>query len=88
MFTWTVDCSSSRRFVTYLYKDDDIIVQTYTAQNYDVQSTNTVFLHCASGSRVCIQCGPNFTCEARTLDELAVMTFSGFLIAAEDDIII
>ena len=63
--------------------NDNIIATTTSATVEANQSSQTVFIHCETGARVYIQCGPNHSCQFRNDLHHDLPTFAGFLVAAD-----
>ena len=71
-----------------MYMNGDVIAASYCSDTDARSCTNTVVIHCESGSRVYIQCGTNYACQFRSDSSggTGFQTFSGFLLSAEDDL--
>ena len=85
MFTWTVVSDYDSRYISDMYMNDDVIASGWSNINSLGQSSNVVFIHCDSGSRVYIQCGPTSSqnCWPHPHSYHGLNTFSGFMLAAE-----
>ena len=82
MFTWTLVSVGNNRVFSDMYMNDDIIAASLSSNQSGDPSTNIVFIHCESGTRVYIQCGPEFNCQPRNDRAHGLQTFAGFLVAA------
>ena len=89
MFTWTT-VAATGYFAPYdMYMNDGAIASSYCnsqSSSGAYSCSNTVVIHCESGSRVYIQCGPSQSCRFRNNDQnsSALQSFAGFLLAADD----
>ena len=88
MFTWTAVANGNNYFFSNMYMNDDIIALGWSNSNNGAESgSNTIFIHCDSGSRVYIQCGPDRNCRSRTTEFglIEIHTFAGFMVSSEGD---
>ena len=81
MFTWTIANAWDERLNSDMYMNNDIIASTWSGPVGSEVSSNTVFIHCQSGARVYIQCGPDHACRTRAHYH-GYQTFGGFLVTA------
>ena len=87
MFTWSATASNDARVFSDMYMDNDILatILAHAAGGTGNQAaSNTVITHCASGSRIYIQCGPTYMCQPRGNYD-ALQTFAGFLLSEDDE---
>ena len=87
LFTWTTVADIDNLFLSIMYMNEDIIASGFGNGNAGSNSaSNTILIHCASGSRVYIQCNPTGSCRSRaTSNGLSdIHTFAGFLVTADD----
>ena len=83
MFTWTVVSTGSSSFFSDMHMNSDIIIASSSSTDSgNNPSSNTVFIHCASGARVYIQCA-DATCQPRNDRTYGLQTFAGFLVSAD-----
>ena len=82
MFTWTAVSESQNNMFSDMYMDDDIIATSLGSNSGSDPATNIVFIHCESGARVYIQCGPGQSCRPRNDQVYGLQSFAGFLVAA------
>ena len=81
MFTWTTVSLGSTNYYSDMFMDDDIIAASLGSDSGSDPATSIVFIHCESGARVYIQCGP-YSCRPRNDRAYGLQSFAGFLVAA------
>ena len=72
--------------IVEIVMDETPLVTAFGGAGHDSTASNIVLVHCQSGSRVFIRCGPVLDCTIRSLSDgwSDATTFSGFLMAEDD----